>query len=68
MQDLLIKNTPDPMHCERNLFENILRTILGEANFSQGKRNMEEMGIKSKLWLKLCKGTVNDFSFHTLCT
>lgn len=62
MQDLLIRHTIDVMHCEKNLCENIMRTILGEADYPRGRRDMEEMGIRPELWLRLREGTEDEYA------
>lgn len=50
------------MHCEKNLCENILKTILGEADHARGRRDLEELGIRPELWLTLREGTVDEYT------
>ena len=45
MQHLKIRHVLDVMHCEKNLYENILRTLLGETDYFRGREDMQEMGI-----------------------
>jgi hypothetical protein len=45
MQDLLIRNTLDIMHCEKNLCENIVKHLWGEKDYLQGRIDFEEMKI-----------------------
>ena len=40
------------MHCEKNLCENLLRTLLG-MNDSPGSRvDAKDLGIREEIWLK----------------
>lgn len=45
------------MHYEKNLCENILKTILGEMDFPRASRDFEDMGIRPELWLRAHSGS-----------
>ena len=52
VQHLLERHILDVMHCEKNLCENILKTLLG-MNDSPGSRvDAEDMGIRQEIWLQ----------------
>jgi hypothetical protein len=57
MQDLLIRHTLDVMHCEKNLCENIIKTLFGETDFPRGRMDYEDMGVRPDLWLRRTHGT-----------
>lgn len=57
MQDLLIRHTLDVMHCEKNLCENIVKTLLGETDFPRGRQDYKDMGVRPDLWLRRTHGT-----------
>jgi hypothetical protein len=40
------------MHCEKNLCENIVKTLMGENDYARGREDMKEMGIREELWLQ----------------
>ena len=42
MQDLLIQHTVDVMHTEKNIAENILKTLFGEKDTAKVKLTMQE--------------------------
>lgn len=50
MQDLLIRYTLDVMHCQKNIAENILRTLCGEKDTLEVRLDMKEVGICKHLW------------------
>ena len=50
MQDLLIRHTLDVMHCEKNITENIMKTIFGEKDTLGARLDMKEAGIRKHLW------------------
>ena len=50
MQDLLIRYTLDVMHCEKNITENIMKTIFGEKDTLGARLDMKEVGICKHLW------------------
>jgi hypothetical protein len=39
------------MHCEKNLCENMLKTILGAKDSYGSRKDMEDQGIRRELWL-----------------
>ena len=52
MQHLLDRHILDVMHCEKNLCENMLRTLMG-MNDSPGSRvDAEDLGIREEIWLQ----------------
>ena len=52
MHHLLDRHILDVMHCEKNLCENLLRTLLG-MNDSPGSRvDAEDLGIREEIWLQ----------------
>ena len=52
VQDLLIRHTLDVMHCEKNLCENIIKTLFGETDYPRGRLDLKDMGIRPDLWLR----------------
>jgi hypothetical protein len=52
VQHLKIQHVLDVMHCEKNLCENILRTLMGEMDYCREREDMQEMGIRKELWLQ----------------
>lgn len=50
MQDLLIRHTLDVMHCEKNIAENVMKTIFGEKDTLGVRLDMKEAGIRKHLW------------------
>jgi hypothetical protein len=51
MQDLLVRNTLDVMHYEKNVWENILKTIFGIKDIVVVQEHLKECRIQSHLWL-----------------
>ena len=53
LQHLLIRNTLDVMHCEKNFAENLLKTICGfkEKDSVKVRRDMQREGIRRDLWM-----------------
>ena len=52
VQHLLVRHILDVMHCEKNLCENLLKTLFG-MNDSPGSRvDAEELGIREEIWLQ----------------
>jgi len=45
MQGLLIYNTLEVMHCEKNLCENVLKTIFGAKDTLVVQRDFKDYGI-----------------------
>lgn len=66
----VVRHNIDVMHTEKNITEHILNTLMGNGKSKDGpsaRRDMEAMGIKKKLWLKVDnvtkKTTMEDGSF-----
>lgn len=52
VQHLLERHILDVMHCEKNLCENLLKTLFG-MNDSPGSRvDAEDLGIREEIWLQ----------------
>jgi hypothetical protein len=51
MQDLLVRNTLDVMHHEKNMCENLLKTTFGIKDMVVVQENLKECMMKSHLWL-----------------
>ena len=51
LQDLPVRHLLDVMHCEKNVCENILKTIMGEKDSAVVRLDMQQMGIRPQLWL-----------------
>ena len=52
VQHLLERHILDVMHCEKNLSENLLKTLFG-MNDSPGSRvDAEDLGIREEIWLQ----------------
>ena len=52
VQHLLERHILDVMHCEKNLCENLLKTLFG-MNDSPGSRvDAEDLGIRQEIWLQ----------------
>ena len=39
------------MHVEKNVCENVVKTILGEKDSIASRRDMEAIGVREELWL-----------------
>jgi len=52
LQDLPIRHLLDPMHCEKNVCENLCRTLLGETDGVKSREDMRVRGIRSHLHLQ----------------
>lgn len=52
MQHLLIRNVLDVMHCEKNLSENVIRTLFGQKDTPTSRKDMESQNIREHLWIK----------------
>jgi hypothetical protein len=50
------------MHCEKNLCENIVRTILRDNDYARGREDMKEMGICEELRLRPCLNNPGHFT------
>jgi len=53
---MLIKNNLDVMQCEKNLCENILKTIFGTKDFVVIQEDFKECGIRPHLWIQNVDG------------
>jgi hypothetical protein len=51
-QELLIHNTFDVMHCEKNLCKNVVKTIFGNKDTMAIREDFKDCGIWSHLWLQ----------------
>jgi hypothetical protein len=51
-QKLLRRYLLDAMHCEKNLSENMLKTVLGSKDSYGSREDMQEHGIRRDLWLE----------------
>jgi len=51
-QDLLERHLLDPMHCEKNICENILNTILGMHDSPGSRQDAQDMHIREEIWLQ----------------
>lgn len=40
------------MHCEKNLCENIVKTLLGMNDSPGSRRDAEDLGIREEIWLQ----------------
>jgi hypothetical protein len=52
MQKLLRRHLLDAIHCEKNLCENMLKTVIGAKDSLGSHQDMQELGIRSDLWLE----------------
>lgn len=48
-QSLLIRHLLDPMHCEKNITENVLRTIWGQKDTLKSRLDLQEAKIRPHL-------------------
>lgn len=49
MQHLIIKHLLDALR--KDLYENILRTLMGETGYIRTREDIKEMGIREEVWL-----------------
>jgi hypothetical protein len=49
-QGLLIRNTLDVMHCEKNITESLMKTIFGEKDTLKARMDLQEANIRPHLW------------------
>lgn len=59
MQELPIRNLVDVMHCEKNLAENIIKTLFGEKDGPKVRLDMQNRNIRRHLWLRRVRGQDN---------
>ena len=52
VQKLPIRHTLDTMHCEKNICENLLRTLFGETDDAKSREDMRARGIRPHLHLQ----------------
>jgi len=52
LQELLIHNTFDVMHCEKNLCENVVKTIFSNKDIVAIREDLKDCGMQSHLWLQ----------------
>jgi len=55
VQKLLIRHVLDVMHCEKNIAENLLLTLLGIKDGPAVRHDMKEAGCKTSLHIKKAK-------------
>jgi hypothetical protein len=46
----------DMMHCEKNLYENILKRIFGSKDIVAVRKDLKECDIRCHLWLQVVIG------------
>ena len=51
VQHLLVRHCTDAMHVEKNVCENVVKTIIGEKDTIASRRDMEATGVREELWL-----------------
>lgn len=51
VQHFLVRHCTDAMHVEKNVCENMVKTILGEKDSIASRRDMEAIGVREELWL-----------------
>lgn len=61
VQKLLIHHVLDPMHCEKNLCENMMKTIWGTKDSFGSRQDMESLSIRRDLWLQPTQNARNEF-------
>ena len=52
VQKLPIRHTLDAMHCEKNVCENLIRTLFGETDDARSREDMRARGIREHLHLQ----------------
>lgn len=57
-QELPIRNLLDVMHVEKNVAENLLKTLFGEKDGPNVRLDMERRGIRPHLWVRRVPGPV----------
>ena len=48
-QYLLVQHVLDPMHCEKNICENVMKTIWGQKDILKSRLNLQEANIRPNL-------------------
>ena len=59
MQDLPVRNTIDVMHIEKNIAENLIKTLFGEKDTPNVRLDMQSKNIRPHLWLRRVDDDVN---------
>ena len=52
VQHLKVRHVLDVMHCEKNLCENILKTLFGMNDNPGSRQDVEDLNIREELWLQ----------------
>jgi hypothetical protein len=65
MQKLLRRHLLDAMHCEKNLCENMLKTVIGTKDSYGSRQDMQEIGIRSDLRLEPSRNERELFTLPT---
>ena len=61
MQYLLIRHLLDVMHCEKNLCDNMLKTLLAMNDIPGSRIDAQELGIREETWLADPRRCQDDF-------
>ena len=61
MQHLLERHILDTMHCEKNLCENFLKTLMGVSNSPISRVDAKKLGIRQEIWLQLPRWEQDDY-------
>ncbi len=65
--DLLIHNTLDVMHREKNLYENVMKTIFDTKDTSTVQEDLKDCGMWPHLWLqKVASWFIKPTATHVL--
>jgi len=49
------------MHCEKNLCENILKTLMAMNDNLRSQQDVQNLGIREEIWLQLSPSTNVDY-------
>jgi hypothetical protein len=52
LQHLKIRHVLDVMHCEKNLCENILKTLFGMNDSPGSRQDVQDLNIRPEIWLQ----------------
>lgn len=47
-----VRHVLDVMHIEKNIVESVLKFLFREKDTMESRRDMEQMGVRRKLWLR----------------
>jgi hypothetical protein len=61
LQKLLIRYLLDAMHCEKNLCENVTKTVLGMKDSYGSRQDMRKQEIRRELWLRPAENSRDSF-------